>query len=91
MSIKNYTDAELNEAMDAAADCYGDTFAQYRSEVAQFGDAWAGADADLERARAGIAELDREHERRFGGACEIPNLPEYIEIDNDYADDDIPF
>ena len=89
MSIEKYTDDELTEAMDAAQDCYSDNFAQYRNEVAQFGDAWVGADAQLERMRNAIAELDREHERRFGEACAIPLTPEYIEVD--YDETDIPF
>lgn len=86
MSIEKYTDDELIEALEAATDCYGDTVSQYRSEVAQFGDAWAGAGPQLDRIRAGLAELDAEYVRRFPPA---PFTVETIEVDDD--DGDIPF
>ncbi len=86
MSIENYTDDELIEALEAATDCYGDTVSQYRSEVAQFGDAWAGAGPQLDRIRAGLAELDAEYARRFP-----PVARTVEEIADDYDDGDIPF
>jgi len=88
MSIKNYTDDELIEALQDATDCYGDTVSQYRNEVAQFGDAWVGAGPALDRMRAGIAELDAEYARRFPPA---PPAPLYETDEVDYEDGDIPF
>jgi len=88
MSIENYTDDELIEALEAATDCYGDTVSQYRSEVAQFGDAWAGAGPQLDRIRAGLAELDREAARRWPAPPAAYSVEE-IEVDDDHAD--IPF
>ena len=88
MSIENYTDDELNEALDAANECFSDTLAQYRNEVAQFGDAWAGAGPEMDRMRAGIAELDREAARRWPGPPAGYTV-EDIEVDEDHTD--IPF
>lgn len=88
MSIENYTDDELIEAIDAANDCFADSISQYRSEVAQFGDAWAGAGPELDRMRAGIAELDVEYNRRFPPA---PPAPLCSTDEVDYEDGDIPF
>ncbi len=86
MSIENYTDDELIEALDDAQDCFADNISQYRNEVAQFGDAWVGAGPALDRMRAALAELDAEYARRFPP---VPYAVETIEVDYDYAD--LPF
>lgn len=91
MSIENYTDKELNEAMEAARDCYGDTLSQHRAEVAGFGDSWPGAEAQIERMRAAMVELEREHSRRHSDEGAVEAEVE-VEVDYDDSDDsDIPF
>ena len=53
----------LQRVIDAMHDCLADTEAQHRSESAQFGDSWPGAQTEIAEARTAIEltqiELDR--------------------------------
>lgn len=55
-----YQQDEQNEALEAIQgleETLGMTLSQYHAEMAGFGDAWPGADADIARAKAHLEEV----------------------------------
>lgn len=53
--------ALLLEDLDDAEglyECYGETYAQYRSEIGLYGDAWPGSALEIGRMEAAVAEMD---------------------------------
>jgi hypothetical protein len=54
---------ELAESHSWACESYGETYAQYRSEVVHYGDAWPGAAHEVSAAAEG--------EHRLGLACDL--------------------
>ncbi len=89
MSIENYSDDELCEAIEQTREHLGETECQHRSEVAFAGDSWPGACLDIQRIRDHLRTLDAEHDRRFPPAPPAAYTVEDIEVDDDESD--IPF
>ena len=51
---------DLAEALSGAYECYGDMYAEYRGEIAHYGDAWAGSADQISRMRQGLDRGERE-------------------------------
>ena len=65
-------EAELSEDLGGAEDCYYDTMAEHKGEVARFGDSWPGAQLQLQQMSRGIDAMEaslkmvrRELDERF--------------------------
>ncbi len=50
------------EELEAISGHLGEVEAQYLSEIGQFGDAWAGSEAEVAELRACVADLEAECE-----------------------------
>ena len=65
-------EADYLEAIDGGEECYWDTMAEHKGEVARFGDSWPGAQVQLAQMLRGIeasktclAMVRRELDERF--------------------------
>lgn len=63
--IATLSDDILLDILDEAIEHYGEIKAQYDSEVALYGDAWPGAQVDLNNAHQAMLKFQAEANRRW--------------------------
>lgn len=70
------------EYKSGAHEAYGETYAQYRGEIAHYGDAWPGAALDVARMSEAIGEIEAEIEALFE---DWPQLDPDVDLDGSKA------
>lgn len=84
--------ADIREHLEHSEECLGEIWSQYHSEVSLYGDAWPGAQIQLNELEESVARLKVEllaatNEAMEGVEFYIPPRPAGYEPPND----DIPF
>lgn len=64
LDFSTFTDDDLAEYLDGMGEVYGETYAQYRSEIAMFGDAWPGSALEVAAMRRDLEAAEAEWTRR---------------------------
>ena len=86
--------AVLEGCLEYAHQSLGETIAEYRSEVAMFGDAWPGADADIAACKDRVNTLTVEM-NAFTARNPLYFPPAWalarVEVPPCAADNDLPF